>query len=269
MLNRIGLYPFLIAALLQLSPVSEILAKEVANSDCDRLAAIPGDPNLNIAGVSLNEMEHDKAIVACQDALQSHPEQPRFAFQLARAMIAAKRPSEARKLAEFAIDDGYEIAQVVLGYLAATGLDQDKDEVAAFDHYLRAAEAGLPLAAYVLAVRYSRGVGVNKDIEKFYQWLERAAEGNYPLAIYDLGRLYLRGDGRDKDPSKAKNLFERAAKLGVAAAHNDLGYMYQYGLGVPKDLNLAAKYYREGISKGYALSYYNYGLLLSGYGKDK
>lgn len=247
--------------------IKPVAADEVKYLDCDKLAAIPGDPNLNIAGVSLNEMEHDKAIVACQDALQSHPEQPRFAFQLARAMIAAKRPSEAQKLAELAIDDGYEIAQVVLGYLAAAGLDQKKDEAEASARYRKAAEAGLPMAAYVLAVRYSRGVGVNKDIEKAYQWLERAAEGNYPLAIYDLGRLYLRGDGRDKDPSKAKNLFERAAKLGVAAAHNDLGHMYQNSLGVPKDLNLAAKYYREGISKGYALSYYNYGLLLSGYGK--
>jgi TPR repeat protein/CHAT domain-containing protein len=248
-----------VTCFLLLISIKTVSSAEVV--ECDRLAAIPGDPNIEVTGVDILKIQHDQAISACERAYQKHPEQPRYAFQLARALLAARRPAEARISAQLAIDAGYRIASVILGYLATSGQDQEKNEAEATEHYRMAAEAGLPMAAFVMAVRYAQGIGVQGDAGKTIKWIKIAAEGGNAEAIYELGRIYLYGENIEKDFVKARALFEQAANLGVAAAYTNLGYMFAEGKGVPKNSTEAFNWFRKAAKMGEDNAQYNIGVL--------
>jgi tetratricopeptide (TPR) repeat protein len=59
-------------------------------TDCDRLAAaIPSlDPSAVAQAVALNNIDHKRAVVACQEAITKYPGVARFHFQLGRAHTA-------------------------------------------------------------------------------------------------------------------------------------------------------------------------------------
>ena len=71
--------------------VTETPAAEL--HDCDRLAAHP-DPALRVAGVAgvyLEEIDSAMAIGACEAAVASVPQEPRFRFQLGRALKSIEK----------------------------------------------------------------------------------------------------------------------------------------------------------------------------------
>lgn len=120
---------------------------------CDDYAAHPNDPNRWAAGVMDEDIIPGPAVKFCRQAVEEHPETPRFAFQLGRALWAANR-----------IDDGTEVFLTlekefeygpVYGYLADAymyGLGGiEADEELAIALYQIAAEDGFSPAANVLA----------------------------------------------------------------------------------------------------------------------
>ena len=88
--------------------------------DCDRSAAFPSDPTLphGITGVAFNQIDAAKAVPACREALRVHPNDPRVAFQLGRAldkMGGSNADLEAVKQYRFAADAGHAGAMNNLG----------------------------------------------------------------------------------------------------------------------------------------------------------
>jgi len=62
-----------------------VAAQEI--TECDRLAAHPSDPNHAGDGVSSGDVDTRKAITACEAAVAKWPENPRFHYQLGRALV--------------------------------------------------------------------------------------------------------------------------------------------------------------------------------------
>jgi hypothetical protein len=88
---------------------------------------------------------------------------------------------------------------------------------AAFELYLRAAQAGLPDAAFNIAVLLDSGRGVEKDVALAATWYARAAAQGHDRAAYNLGQLYEAGDGVPRNTDLAHAWFA-ASKLPAALA---------------------------------------------------
>jgi uncharacterized membrane protein required for colicin V production len=90
---------------------------------CDQAAAIPLDQSrpTGVAGVVAEKVDPKIAIPACDAAAKAAPNDPRVAFQLGRAYLAAKDYESARAHLKFAADRGDAGGQNGLGFLYATG----------------------------------------------------------------------------------------------------------------------------------------------------
>jgi len=75
--------------------------------ECDHLAASKSDRMRVTGGVDFDRIDFGPAINACNDALKSHPDEPRFLFQLGRALSRAKRDREAERMLVRAASFGY------------------------------------------------------------------------------------------------------------------------------------------------------------------
>jgi hypothetical protein len=168
--------------LLSMSPSRSEDAAPAADSPehlCDVLAASPFDRTkpAGIAGVETGSIDSKKAIPACRDALAKHPDDPRLAFQLARALY--KDSSRA------AIDEAVKL-------------------------YRQAAEAGSALGMNNLGVMFDFGDGVGADKAEALKWFRKAADAGNLAAMRSLGDAYERGDGVAKDEAEAKRWYAKA-----------------------------------------------------------
>lgn len=59
--------------------------------DCDRLAADPNNPDSVVRDRDFEDVDHVKAVPACEEAARLYPQERRFAFQLARAHLFARQ----------------------------------------------------------------------------------------------------------------------------------------------------------------------------------
>lgn len=94
--------------------------------DCDRLAAVPGADG---AGVALEAIDAEAAILACGQAISAQPGEPRFLFQYGRALERSGDIEGAARLYEWAAADGFAPAQDALGGALPTdsGVPADLD----------------------------------------------------------------------------------------------------------------------------------------------
>lgn len=65
-------------------------------------------------------------------------------------------------------------AQMMLGYMYATGRGVPQSYSAAVDWYTRSAHQGDPNAQYLLGLMYDKGLGIDPDVVKAYKWLDLA-----------------------------------------------------------------------------------------------
>lgn len=128
---------------------------DTAVTACDLEVAHPSDPLRVGPGKTSAEVVTHRAIPACRDALAGDPENARFHYQLARALVYWADANsgdigEAMQHLKTAADAGYQQAQFVLGLMyVRTG------KVCAAEPYTRlAADQGLKSArlTYVNAV---------------------------------------------------------------------------------------------------------------------
>src|SRR5262249_9462133 len=117
-----------------------------------------------------------------------------------------------------ASDKGHRDATALLGELTAAGQGRPKDEKAAFDLYLRAAEAGSAGGQYDLAYAYSKGIGVDKNQTEAARWYKKAAEGGDAMSQFDLAQRYELGLGLEQDPVEALKWYIISSGRGQAEA---------------------------------------------------
>ena len=112
---------------------------------CDQAAAAPLDQSrpTGVAGLLLEKIDPTIAIPACDAAAKVAPNDPRVAFQLGRAYLAAKDYESAHAHFKFAADQGDAAGQNGLGLLyeqGRGGLPKDDREAARL--YKLAADQG-------------------------------------------------------------------------------------------------------------------------------
>jgi len=129
------------------------------------------------------------------------------------------------------------------------GIAGAKDEEGGRKWLDKAAEAGSPTAHFELA----RLITEEKepDLLKLYSHLAAAADGGVTIAQNDLGLYYLSGRLGFADAPAAAAWFTRAAKAGFAPAQNNLATLFERGLGVTASLNNAGELYSLAANQGH------------------
>lgn len=225
---------------------NNLILASAQQSDCDRLAGSPFDQQRNGAFNPVNIADiGNQAVEACRMAFDATGN-PRFAYQLGRALNSANEPDQAMSAYNTAVNDGYAAAMVNYGMLMGR-LGDDKAE---FAYYQKAADSGNTLAAYNLGVAYRDGLGTQPDVQKALQWFEKAAAEGDDTAAFNIGVIYDEGQLVDTDDQTAIAWYDLAAQRGNIDAMINLGIMYETGEGIPANAEKAAEMYRQAAEKG-------------------
>ena len=219
--------------------------------DCDRLAADPNNPDSAIRDRDFEEVDHVKAVPACEEAARLYPQERRFAFQLARAHLFARQFDVARTKLEALSRDGYAIATTYLGIAVAESKKGDEEAAKeAFRLVRQGADAGDALGAFFLAHLYEQGVGVAKDEAEALRWVRNAADAGNVMAMSVLADKYAEGKlGLAKDDAEAAAWHRKAADRGSMPSLYRLALLYREGRGVPKDEAEAARLFQQADSR--------------------
>ena len=259
---------------------------EPYNVACDEDAGEPLDLQGVSSGKLPNEIDSDKAIASCTEAIAKFPNVARYKYELGRAKLAAKDTAGALQLFKAAADAGHIRAQNQLGYMAQGGFGRPINLSEANIYFKAAADSGDPYGMLSYGRNLVQGRGVEKDVAGGTKLLTTAVELGHTYAMNELGSMYfygsgvkanpargvrfweaglarddiysmrnlaiaaLQGQGLPKDPAKALELFKKASAGGHPNAPTDIGAMYFNGNGVPKDVSTAATWYLTGAERG-------------------
>lgn len=216
---------------------------------------------------------------------QNHVEAATLLARIYLSDVAGGPGRDAAKAADLltrAATRGDASAQYLLGLLYQNGQGVARDQDAAFNWLLAAAEQRHAMAQFSLAavqfenndqveglrwLRAAAGEGLTEaqiqlallldnpdsgatNRVEALDWFRRAAETGHVMAQRMLGTRYLQGDGVPADPQEALRWLTLAAKAGDAGAMSNLGYAFARGEGVPQDLEQAAGWYGMGAEHG-------------------
>jgi TPR repeat protein/uncharacterized caspase-like protein len=219
---------------------------------CDMLAGMPEDPRRVTAGTRefVLEMRAEQAIEVCELAVADHPDNGRFAAELARAYRLAKRYDEAVAENRRAIELGHDRALVVLGLMhwAGQGVERNLERARAF--FEEAWERGESAAGTALAAMYREGASVHQNDSEALRWYREAASRGNDWAMYNLGEMHETGKGVEVNIGEAVRWYTRAARSGELTAQYRLAKIYEQGLGVESNLGEAERWYRTVAGQG-------------------
>lgn len=137
--------------------------------ECDVLAAHPADPERMVDGLSDDSIVPRIAILACEDAIKTEPNEPRFTFQLGRALLAVGREDEAFAYFQKASEADYAAAWAYLGDAHQFGLGTSVDGQKAYQAYQKALELGfLEAEAQIEQLTFDPSLYTLPFIEFFY-----------------------------------------------------------------------------------------------------
>lgn len=111
------------------------------------------------------------------------------------------------------------------------GLGTRPNRRRAFEHYLKAAEAGNPNSEYQVGIYYCAGFGVQKNYGVAVKWLRRAVDHGDAYAMHVLG--------------KCQNLLVQSDRLRLAPSHARLGCSKQLLAPVGALASCSARIYRN------------------------
>jgi len=253
-----GAGAFAAACFFALSPGAEALQSRITPEamaiQCDRLAGSPYDlqRNFEFPPVKMSNIPGE-AVEACRVAFEA-TKNPRFSYQLGRALNRNAQASEAMTAYETAVDSNYAAAMVNVGMLLGRIGDQDAE----FSLYTRAAQSGNALAMYNLGVAYRDGLGTTPNGEQAIHWFEKAATVGDDTAAFNIGVIYDEGTIVAEDNETALLWYQMAARGGNADAMVNAGLMLESGEGVKADPAAAAEMYRLAAIKGDAFAEQKY-----------
>jgi TPR repeat protein len=244
------------------TPATELLSTP-AGVECDRLAASPNDPQRpnSVPGVETIAIDGPAAIAACKAAVAAKPGEPRYAYQLGRALARQKDYASAVPIYRKAAEAGYLAAQNNMGTAYEEGRGVPKDQAEAVRWFRRAAAGGLMIGQYNLARSMLKGEGMPKDVAGALSLLEKTAALNLPNAQVKLAELLDTGREVPADPTRAFTLLKRAADQGYVPAYIRLATAYQNGRGTPQNIEQAMTWAKAGAERNSAAAAYLLGTL--------
>ena len=144
-----------------------------AESECDKLAALEADPLSVSLPVNFADLNAEKVIVACSEAIirsQEKIEKARFTLQRARRYFRARNPDAAFNDLLVAYDLGYPAASFGLATALFLGDGVEKDVLSAETLFLESYREGVTWSARGLALLYSEVGSHLYDTEKSILW---------------------------------------------------------------------------------------------------
>jgi uncharacterized protein len=212
---------------------------------CDRLAASPLEKDLSkkVTGVELNRIDVAAAGPACEEAMRSHPETARFAFEAGRVALVRHDFASAIQLYEKASSLGSAIAMYDLGRIYAEGKIVAPDYEKARRWYEKAAGLNLPYAIADLAVLYENGQGGPSDVAAALSLYRKAAAAGDRASMTRIGINYELGLAVQRNYTEARRWLQKSAELGDYDAMKQLGKLYENGYGVPRNIETARRWY--------------------------
>lgn len=160
MKKRVSVLLFLTVVFLQ-SLQSSVFAQQLSEDDylsvfelvdeCDLLAAHPSDPERMSDGVPEGALIPKLAHIACADAVEREPDNPRFLFQLARAYNAQNKKEAALLSLKKASSLGYAAASAMLGEIIWETASTKEDAQLAIGYFESARAGGYSQASSLVA----------------------------------------------------------------------------------------------------------------------
>jgi len=222
-------------------------------TECDRVAADPRDPGRVVPGIRTRDLDGRLAVRACGRALDSHPTEPRFKYQLARAFEQSGQSTRGLSLLQEAARDGYRMAQEALGEIYLTrGQRLSLNLDPAIRWLERAASAGAPVAQYQLGRLLFAGSGIERDVERARALFADSARAGYPRAQRTVAGLNMTGgEGIKQNVQLGFNWFSKAAEGGDPSAQYFLSKFYKAGIGTRTDDDEAMRWLRRSATAGH------------------
>jgi uncharacterized protein len=205
-----------------------------SESECDKIAALHL-PHTSPAAVQETEQPNwSRGVIACQMEVQSHPDQLRFVYELARSQDHVKDYIEALRNYKTVTAGGFSEALVDLGAMYYLGHGVIQNYSIAFDYFSKAAAAGSPRGLANMAAMYADGRGVPKDDAKSLDYAEKSVAAGNPFGLKVIADHYFNGAGVPRDYQMAARYYQQAADLGDGQSIKFLANMYENGyLGLP------------------------------------
>jgi uncharacterized protein len=173
-------------------------------------------------------------VIACQTAVQAHPGETHFVYELGRAQDHVKNYIDALRDFKTVADAGFPEAMVDLGVMYYLGHGVVQSYPIAFDYFSKAAAAGSVRGMANMAAMYGDGVGVPKDDAKSLDYAEKSVAAGNPFGLKIIADHYFNGAGVPRDYHMAAQYYQQAADLGDGQTMKQLANMYESGyLGAP------------------------------------
>ncbi|MBU2532539.1 MAG: SEL1-like repeat protein, partial [Alphaproteobacteria bacterium] len=190
---------------------------DAPETECDRLAALRFDPERlpSVEGVDEIEIDLEKALPECQQAVAAYPNSFRLAFQLGFVLERKRDHSEATKWYEKAIALGSTTAMVGISHAYRTGNGFEKDEKKALEWLQKSADSGNGIAMFGLGHMYQEGEDVPQDYGKAREWFAAALEAGLDVAIVGIAQMHDKGQGVPRDADEAARLTLDALRMGT------------------------------------------------------
>lgn len=161
-------------------------------NECDLLAAHPEDPERMADGVADDDIVPRLAIMACEDAVLTEPDEPRFAFQLGRAFLTVGRKEKAKEQFERAAQQGYAAAEAYLGDFYQFGLGVKQDTNRALAQYRKAVAGEFKAAeSQIEQLTFDPSQYVSHAIAEFYNGNFSAISNQSDKILDQLFRNYI------------------------------------------------------------------------------
>ena len=214
--------------------------------DDDRPAANPY--------VAPGKMVPDRALAACQAALDADPDNRHLMYNLAEAHRWAATADDTLKAAPLlrtAADKGSAAAMYAIGIMYSRGEGGIAvDDVKAKDWFQVSANAGNAEAMAWLGMFDSAGRGGPVDPAGALDWNQRAAAKGVNYAMANIAAMYYYGTGVVQNYADARDWYEKAADLGFVGAMTAVAHLYEQGLGVTMNYPMAMQWYQKAAALG-------------------
>jgi WD40 repeat protein len=211
---------------LGLSQATDVRQWPSDQTECDRAAAAPYDPDRRASGVMGEQIAADIAAAAC-DQHASSERNARAVYQRGRALVAGGNFAAARADFEWAAAHGYRSAVVDLAALRVRSSVQKSDAEQAVSLYERAWKEGLAIAGTGLGDLYEHGVVhrdkpgdllLAPDATLAWTWYQKAADAGEPGALARLAQRTDEAASGEAEPRARCDYLLGSFRLYAAAA---------------------------------------------------
>lgn len=151
----------------------------------------------------------------------------------------------------------------MLGQMLLDGVEVERDPLAAFDWFMRAAAQDHLIALNMVGRCYELGWGVAADFTRGAECYRVAAARGLTEAMYNYGTQLALGRGVPEDKAEALRWLRAAAEHGFAKADNFVGSFHEDGWATPVDLAAAVRCYERAAEGGDFRGCFNHARMLA------